>query len=155
MGVSGSGKTTLGRALAQRLGWDFADADDYHSQGNRDKMRRGEPLNDADREPWLLRLRALIEEHLAKGKPLVLACSALKERYRAILSEGLESVRFVFLHGDPHLIAVRMQQREHFMPVNLLKSQLETLEPPREAIWIDVRDPLPASVRKVLQELHR
>ncbi|MFZ5993309.1 MAG: gluconokinase [Deinococcota bacterium] len=153
MGVSGSGKTTLGKALAERLGWDFVDADDYHPQTNRDKMRQGQPLTDADREPWLLRLRALIEHHLTAGRPLVLACSALKESYRATLSGGLEGIRFVFLHGSPDLIAQRMQKRTHFMPVRLLQSQLETLEPPREAIWIDTADPLPTNLQKVLEQL--
>lgn len=155
MGVSGSGKTTFGTALARALGWTFADADDYHPQSNRDKMARGQPLTDADREPWLLRLRALIEQHLEENKPLVLACSALRESYRAILSEGLEGIRFAFLHGDPKLIAERMQQREHFMPVSLLQSQLETLEPPQNAIPIDIGNPLQDNLQKVLQHLHQ
>lgn len=153
MGVSGSGKTTLGQALAQRLGWAFADADDYHPQSNRDKMARGQPLTDADREPWLLRLRGLIEQHLAEDNPLVLACSALKESYRTTLSGGLEGVRYVFLHGDPALIAQRMQNREHYMPVSLLESQLETLEPPQEAIQLDIAQPLEDNLREVLKQL--
>ncbi|MCX7783307.1 MAG: gluconokinase [Meiothermus sp.] len=154
MGVSGSGKTTLGKALAQRLGWGFADADDYHPQANRDKMARGQPLTDADREPWLLRLRGLIEQHLAEGNPLVLACSALKESYRTTLSGGLEEVRYVFLHGDPALIAQRMQKREHYMPVSLLQSQLETLEPPQEAIRLDLDRSLEDNLQAVLEHLH-
>lgn len=154
MGVSGSGKTTLGQALAQRLGWVFADADDYHPQANRDKMARGQPLTDADREPWLLCLRALIEQHLAENSPLVLACSALKESYRTTLSGGLEGVRYVFLHGDPALIAQRMQNREHYMPVSLLQSQLETLEPPQEAIQLDLAQPLEDNLQTVLQHLY-
>ncbi|MCX7741476.1 MAG: gluconokinase [Meiothermus sp.] len=153
MGVSGSGKTTLGKALAARLGWAFADADDYHPQSNREKMARGEPLTDADREPWLRSLRGLVEQHLAQASPLVLACSALKERYRSILSGGLEGVRYVFLHGDPQLIAQRMRQREHFMPVSLLESQLATLEPPQEAIRLDVAQPLEANLQTVLRHL--
>ncbi|MCS7067647.1 MAG: gluconokinase [Meiothermus sp.] len=154
MGVSGSGKTTLGKALAARLGWAFADADDYHPQSNREKMARGEPLTDADREPWLRSLRGLVERHLAEGNPLVLACSALKVSYRTTLSGGLEGVRYVFLHGDPQLIAQRMQKREHFMPVSLLESQLAALEPPQEAIWLDVAQPLEANLQTVLQHLH-
>ncbi|GEM85573.1 gluconokinase [Meiothermus granaticius] len=153
MGVSGSGKTTLGQALAQRLGWAFADADDYHPQSNRDKMARGQPLTDADREPWLLRLRGLIEQHLAEDNPLVLACSALKESYRTTLSGGLEGVRYVFLHGDPALIAQRMQNREHYMPVSLLQSQLETLEPPTNAIQLDISRSLEDNLREVLKQL--
>lgn len=154
MGVSGSGKSTLGTALAQRLGWAFADADEYHPQSNRDKMARGQPLTDSDREPWLLRLRALIEQHLAEDNPLVLACSALKESYRTTLSGGLEGVRYVFLHGDPALIAQRMQKREHYMPVSLLQSQLETLEPPPEALQLDIAQPLEDNLQTVLQYLH-
>lgn len=153
MGVSGSGKTTLGTALAQRLGWAFADADDYHPQANRDKMARGQPLTDADREPWLLRLRGLIEQHLAEDNPLVLACSALKESYRTTLSGGLEEVRYVFLHGNPALIAQRMQNREHYMPVSLLQSQLETLEPPTNAIQLDISRSLEDNLQTVLQHL--
>ncbi len=152
MGVSGSGKTTLGQALAQRLGWAFADADDYHPQSNRDKMARGQPLTDADREPWLLRLRGLIEQHLAEDNPLVLACSALKESYRTTLSGGLEGVGYVFLHGDPALIAQRMQNREHYMPVSLLESQLETLEPPTNAIQLDISRSLEDNLREVLEQ---
>lgn len=154
MGVSGSGKTTLGQALAQRLGWTFADGDDYHPQANRDKMARGQPLTDADREPWLLRLRELIEEHLREAKPLVLACSTLKERYRTTLSGGLEGVGYVFLHGDPALIAQRMQNREHYMPVSLLESQLETLEPPTNAIQLDISQPLEDNLREVLEQIN-
>lgn len=153
MGVSGSGKTTLGQALAQRLSWAFADADDYHPQSNRDKMARGQPLTDADREPWLLRLRGLIEQHLAEDNPLVLACSALKERYRTTLSGDLEGVGYVFLHGDPALIAQRMQKREHYMPVSLLESQLETLEPPTNAIQLDISRSLEDNLQAVLKHL--
>lgn len=117
-------------------------------------MASGQPLTDADREPWLLRLRELIEEHLREDKPLVLACSALKERYRTTLSGGLEGVGYVFLHGDPALIAQRMQKREHYMPVSLLQSQLETLEPPTYAIQLDISRPLEANLQAVLQYLY-
>jgi gluconokinase len=154
MGVSGSGKTTLGTALAQQLGWAFADADEYHPQSNRDKMAQGEPLTDADRQPWLLRLRALIERHLSEDRPLVLACSALKESYRATLSDGLEGIQIVFLHGSPQIIAHRMGLRQHYMPVSLLESQLKTLEPPVQAIQIDIAQPLEDSLREVLLHIY-
>ena len=155
MGVSGSGKTTLGTALASSLGWTFADADDYHSASNRAKMGRGEPLTDADREPWLLRLRGLLEQHLREDRPLVLACSALKERYRQILTENLPGVRVVFLSGSREVLAQRMQAREHFMPLSLLDSQLSTLEPPTNAIRIDIGKPLEDSLREVLQHINQ
>lgn len=153
MGVSGSGKTTVGRALAQTLGWAFADADDYHPESNRQKMASGQPLTDADREPWLLRLRELIEAHLRADQPLILACSALKERYRQSLAQGLTGVEVVFLQGSRELIAQRMQRREHFMPVTLLESQLNTLEPPANAITVDISEPIEAIVRRVVGQL--
>lgn len=102
----------------------------------------------------MLRLRGLIEQHLAEDNPLVLACSALKESYRTTLSGGLEGVRYVFLHGDPALIAQRMQKREHYMPVSLLESQLETLEPPINAIQLDIGQPLEVNLQTVLQHLN-
>lgn len=153
MGVSGSGKTTLGKALAARLGWAFADADDYHPQASREKMRRGQPLTDADREPWLWRLRALIEAHMQAHQPLVLACSALKQRYRDVLTGGLEGMAVVFLQGDPTLIAERMRRRSHFMPVSLLQSQISTLEPPSQAIVADIRKPVSTLVEEVVAQL--
>lgn len=154
MGVSGSGKTTLGTALAKRLGWTFADADNYHPAANRAKMSQGEPLNDADREPWLLRLRELLDQHLQEKKPMVLACSALKERYRQILTENLTGIQVVFLSGSREVLAQRMQAREHFMPISLLDSQLATLEPPAKAIQIDSGQPLEDSLREVLQHIN-
>jgi carbohydrate kinase (thermoresistant glucokinase family) len=153
MGVSGSGKSTVGKALAQALGWVFADADDYHSESNRAKLTRGEPLTDADREPWLLRLHGLLEQHLQTNQPLVLACSALKERHREILTQNLEGIQVVFLSGSRELIAERMRQRTHFMPVSLLESQLQTLEPPTQAITVDIGKPLEGIVEEVLVQL--
>jgi gluconokinase len=153
MGVSGSGKTTLGTALAKKLNWTFADADDYHPPANVQKMASGDALTDADREPWLLRLRALIEQHLLEQRPLVLACSALKASYRDILTAKLEGVQMVFLNGSPELIAGRMNNREHFMPASLLESQLRTLEPPQDAIVLDIGQPIEVMVREVLAQL--
>jgi gluconokinase len=153
MGVSGSGKTTFGTALAQELNWVFADADDYHPSSNVQKMARGEALTDADREPWLQRLHALIEQHLLEQRPLVLACSALKTSYRDILTNNLEDVKVVFLKGSRDLIAERMKNREHFMPPSLLESQLNTLEPPENAIVLDVGQPIEVMVRDVIAQL--
>jgi gluconokinase len=153
MGVSGSGKTTLGTALAKELNWSFADADDYHPPANVQKMASGEALTDADREPWLQRLRALIEQHLLEQQPLVLACSALKASYRQTLTANLEGVKVVFLNGSRELIAGRMRSREHFMPAGLLESQLRTLEPPENAMVLDIGQPIEVMVREVMAQL--
>lgn len=153
MGVSGSGKTTIGAALAGRLGWAFADADDYHPAANREKMSRGIPLTDEDRAPWLLTLHELIAEHVRQERPLVLACSALKERYRRTLIGELPGVRVVFAQGSRELIAERMSARQHFMPVALLDSQLAALEPPEDALTADIRQPLEEIVRLLAAEL--
>jgi gluconokinase len=153
MGVSGSGKTTLGTALAKELNCSFADADDYHPPANVQKMASGEALTDADREPWLLRLRALIEQHLLEQRSLVLACSALKASYRETLTKNLEDVRVVFLNGSRELIAQRMKTREHFMPPSLLESQLNTLEPPQDAIVVNIAQPIEVMMHEVIAQL--
>lgn len=153
MGVSGSGKSTLGKALADRLGWTFADADDYHPPANREKMSRGQALTDQDRQPWLERLHQLIAEKMLEDKPIVLACSALKEKYRDILVGDLEGAALVFLRGDVELIAERMRQREHFMPVSQLENQLATLEPPTNAIIVDIAQPLETMLEQVVTQL--
>jgi len=132
-GVSGSGKTTVGRALAERLGCEFADADDFHSAENVGKMRSGIPLNDNDRAGWLSDLRDLIDDRFAKGSDLVLACSALKQKYRDYLSENCE-VRFVYLRGTFETISRRLIERpNHFMNPSLLRSQFDALEEPTDA----------------------
>lgn len=137
MGVSGAGKTTHGRALAAALGWDFADADDHHPAANLAKMRAGTPLDDADRAPWLAALRALIEGHLNAGRPLVLACSALKQAYRDGLWADRPRMRLVYLEGTREELAARLAARSgHFMPAALLDSQLADLEPPADAIRV-------------------
>ena len=140
MGVSGAGKTRLGHALADALGWDFADADDYHPPANVAKMRAGQALDDADRAPWLAALRAEIDRRRALGRPLVLACSALKESYRETLRAAAPlRARFVHLDGPAELIAARLSTRSgHYMPPALLGSQLAALEPPADALRIDI-----------------
>lgn len=154
MGVSGSGKTTLGAALAGRLGWEFADADDYHPVSNKEKMARGEALNDDDRQPWLETLHELLVDSIRDGKPMVLACSALKQKYRDTLMHDLNGVALVFANGSKELIAERMRARSHFMPVSLLDSQFNTLEPPMNAIHADIRQPLQQLVTAVVAELN-
>ena len=130
-GVSGAGKTTIGKLLAQELGWRFYEADDFHSQVNIDKLRRGIPLTDEDRWPWLENLRQLIKRSLEAGENAVLACSALKRAYRERLRVS-DQVKFVFLHGDYALIEQQLRERRsHFMNPELLRSQFADLEKPK------------------------
>ena len=150
MGVSGSGKTTLGVLLAQRLGVEFIDADEYHPPGNVKKMAAGIPLEDADRWPWLGRLNALLKTK----RDAVLACSALKNSYREKLLEGIAQHRIVYLRGSAELIGGRLAERKHrYMPASLLKSQFDTLEPPRDAIEIDVSGTPEAALAALLARL--
>src|SRR5579884_1235439 len=126
MGVSGAGKTTVGRALAAALGWPFVDADDLHPAANVEKMRRGQPLDDADRAPWL----AAVASTIRSMRDGVVACSALKRAYRDLLRVR-DDVRFVYLAVDEKVLAARLAARQgHYMPPSLLPSQLATLEPP-------------------------
>ena len=143
MGVCGTGKSTVGLGLADRLGFPYADADDYHPAENVAKMREGIALTDEDREPWLDRLRGLLEEHLSSGTGIVLACSALREIYRERLKPTHGELKIVFLRGDRELLAERMTARtDHYMPPTLLDSQLAILEvpAPRNALWCDVAE---------------
>ena len=150
MGVSGSGKSTIGAALARELGWHFIDADDHHPAANVAKMAAGTPLTDEDRWPWLDRLNAMLRGE----KQAVLACSALKRAYRERLAAGIEDFRFVFLSGDYGLIEGRLAQRRHrYMPASLLASQFEALEPPQDAIAVDVAADVPACVAAIAQRL--
>lgn len=156
MGVTGSGKTTVGQALADALHCEFADADDFHSAANRAKMHAGIPLNDADRAPWLRSLHDRITEWLEAGKTAVLACSALRESYRAELVQGTApgAVRFILLQGPASLIHSRLEARKgHYMPASLLRSQIDTLEPPRGALEISVTQSVPAIVREIMTAL--
>ena len=141
MGVSGSGKTTIGALLAKALKWRFYEGDDLHCAANRSKMSRGIPLTDADRLPWLHRIRRLVDQCLADGVDAVIACSALKQSYRAVIVSDSRQVRIVYLKGSPSFIKARLGKRKaHFMPSSLLPSQFEALEEPRDAITIDVSD---------------
>jgi len=152
MGVSGSGKNTIGEPLAKRLGARFIDADDYHPKENVAKMAAGVPLQDADRWPWLDRLNSLLK----KETQAVIACSALKEAYRRRLSDGIENFRIVYLRGSFALIKSRVENRKHrYMPASLLKSQFDALEPPRDAIEVDVAAEPQACVDFILQSLGR
>ena len=131
MGVSGCGKTTVAGLLARRLGWQFAEADHFHSPANVAKMRAGVPLTDEDRWPWLSAIAAWIDAALAQDKPGVVTCSALKRSYRDILIGDRSGVRLVYLKGSYQLIAARLASRKHeYMPASLLESQFEALEEP-------------------------
>jgi len=143
MGVSGSGKTTLGKALAEKLGWDFFDADDFHPPENIAKMTAGIPLSDSDRAPWLAALHYQLLSTLSVDRHPVLACSALKETYRAKLLEGMDGITVIYLKGSYDLILSRMSTREdHFMKPGMLQSQFGELEEPKDAIVLDVKMPL-------------
>jgi len=131
MGVSGSGKTTIGTLLAGRLHWDYEDADWFHPAANIDKMHGGIALTDEDRWPWLRAIAAWIEQTRRAGGHGVVACSALKRRYRDLLRGGHADVRLAYLQGEEKLIARRIAARhEHFMPPALLRSQFDALEEP-------------------------
>src|SRR6478736_4793986 len=131
MGVSGSGKSTVGALLASRLRWEFEDADWFHPASNVDKMHRGIPLTDEDRWPWLAAIAGWIDNTRLAGRHAVIACSALKRRYRDVLIGSRVDVRLVYLKGDETLIARRIATRhEHFMPPSLLHSQFKELEEP-------------------------
>lgn len=154
MGVSGSGKSTIGKLLSDRLNCRFFDADDFHPQTNIDKMNRGKALTDQDRIPWLERLNHLIGQTLLENQQGVLACSALKQKYRQILTDNNSEVIFVYLQGSYDCIQARIQKRKgHFMNADLLQSQFETLEEPHDALIIDVSLTPQAIVREVIQAI--
>jgi gluconokinase len=130
MGVSGCGKTTVARRISRRTGFDFGEADDFHSAANVRKMAGGVPLDDDDRWPWLRGLAEWMADRSAAGQSTVIACSALRRSYRDVLARRLPSVDFVHLAGSATLIRRRLACRTgHYMPASLLESQLSTLEP--------------------------
>ena len=157
MGVSGSGKSTIGRGLADQLGWPFEEGDALHPAVNVAKMAAGHPLDDADRAPWLAAVGTWIDAQLAAGKPGIVACSALKRRYRDALRRP--EVVFVYLRGPKDLIAHRLEERQgHFMPPALLNSQLEALEPPEpdeRSITVDTGGSVAGQVAEIVAQLQR
>src|SRR6476660_5656974 len=154
MGVSGSGKTSVGKALAEHLKWDIYDADDFHPPENVVKMANGIPLDDADRAPWLAALHQLISDSLRLDRPGVLACSALKERYRQQLLHGNDGVQLVYLKGSYELIWSRMQKRTgHYMKPRMLLSQFEVLEEPSEALTVDISLSVEEIVQFIIEQM--
>jgi gluconokinase len=156
MGVSGSGKTTAALAVHERLGWEFAEGDDFHPPENVEKMSAGIPLTDDDRWGWLRSLADWTAERDRAGTPTIISCSALRRSYRDVLRRGGEGTFFVHLTGDKGLLLQRMSSREHFMPPTLLESQLDTLQPlqPDEAgMAVDVADPPARIATMVLARL--
>lgn len=153
MGVTGAGKTTVGRLLAERLGWEFADADDFHPASNVEKIRRGISLTDDDRWPWLARLHTAIAGWLGDKRDVVLACSALKRDYRRELEVGTE-VRFVYLKGTAELIAKRLRSRHgHFAGEQILTGQFADLEEPEAAVTVDIAATPAEIVAEIRQKL--
>jgi len=156
MGVTGSGKTTIGEVLAQRASATFADGDDYHPLANKEKMKAGYPLNDADRQPWLERLNMLLRDWYAANRSGILACSALKQSYRETLRADTPkgTVRFVLLEASKQVLEERLKARHHeYMNPGLLESQIQTLEEPGDALHI-CNDRTPDEVvTEILQKL--
>jgi carbohydrate kinase (thermoresistant glucokinase family) len=154
MGVSGCGKSTVAKLLGENLSLPFYDADDYHFPENIAKMESGIPLTDADRKPWL----TLLADNIIlweKSGGAVLACSALKQIYRNLLSSTTTGVvKFIYLKGDKALLHSRLSNREsHFMSEALLDSQLQTLEPPGDAITIFIKNSLDRMISQISQEI--
>jgi gluconokinase len=153
MGVVGAGKTTIGRLLAEQLHYEFADADDFHPQENIEQISHGIALSDADRQPWLARLRARILAWQAGKTNAVLACSALKRVYREELKVA-PNVRFVHLKGRPDLIAQRLSARRgHFAGTSILASQMADLEEPNDAVTVDIGPSPPEIVAEIREKL--
>ena len=155
MGVSGCGKTTVGMSLARILGWPLYDGDDFHPEANITKMSQGIPLNDDDRHRWLANLHNLISDHIDADLSMLLACSALKQKYRDQLTMEKSGVVFIYLRGDYDLIQRRIQARErHYMKASMLKSQFEALEEPIDAVVVNIDQSLDSIVKQILRELN-
>ncbi|XP_074851100.1 putative gluconokinase [Carettochelys insculpta] len=176
MGVSGAGKSTIGSHLATKLGWKFYDADDYHPTENRKKMAQGIPLNDEDRIPWLCKLHDILMREESDEQSVILACSALKKMHRCLLVSGIDAlysksdqlkeegnsatrkILFIHLDGSMELITSRLEKRKgHFMAIELLQSQFDTLEPPavpENFITVNVEESVAEIVSEIEKSLH-
>jgi gluconokinase len=150
MGPAGAGKSTVGRALAARLHWRFLDADDLHLPDSIAKMTRGIALDDEDRAGWLDRVNAAMREASLAGTDLVVACSALRERYRVRLATGVAALHWVYLRVDAATLQARLAAREgHFAGPALLGTQLAALEPPLDALYVDAAGPVERIVESI------
>jgi gluconokinase len=154
MGAAGAGKTTIGRALAAALGWRSVEGDDYHPAANIEKMRTGTPLTDADRAPWLASLAHIITRAVERREHTIVACSALKDRYRFVLRDAHRNVRFVYLRAPEPLLLERLSRRAgHFFGPALVRSQVASIEEPRDeqTVTVDAAlspDDIVAAVRR-------
>tara|TARA_Y100000768_G_scaffold388632_1_gene385745 strand:- start:2457 stop:2945 length:489 start_codon:yes stop_codon:yes gene_type:complete len=154
LGVSGCGKSTLGIALAEELGVNFIEGDSYHPQTNIIKMKDGIPLTDKDREPWLIKLSDMLLKHQPEGA--VIACSALKESYRKLLSRNItkNNLLWVYLKCGLDQLKKRMNQRDHFMPLSLLKSQMDTLEEPKKGLYLKCTLTVNKQIKQIKKKLN-
>lgn len=156
MGVTASGKSTIAAELVRRTGWSFAEADDYHSEANKLKMHAGIPLTDADRMPWLASLHQVIANWYRDGRDGIMTCSALKQSYRDTLVRDIPSgvCRFVLLEAPPAVLEERIRERPgHFMNPDLLQSQIDTLEQPKNALRVDATGTPAAVAENILNQL--
>jgi gluconokinase len=158
MGVCGSGKSTIGQMLANELAIDFWEGDEFHPAVNREKMSRGDSLTEEDRRPWLEKIRETIDQYLAREAGMIVSCSALTRKSRQILGTDRQEVKLIYLSGSESILTDRMRGREnHFMPVSLLRSQLETLEEPGPggALIISVDADPDDLIREILSGLRK
>ena len=155
MGVMGSGKSTIGAALAEKLGCEFINGNDFHSNKSREKMYEGIPLEDHDRKPWILDLRSVVDKQLADRKDLVLECSVLKEKYRTvIIQDRKDKIKIIYLKGTPEVIEERIKSRKSdYASPSLLQSQLDTLEEPQDAKVVDIRKSVEEIVKDILKDI--
>jgi carbohydrate kinase (thermoresistant glucokinase family) len=154
IGPMGCGKTTIGKMLAEKLGWSFCDGDDFHPEENVEKMRAGIALTDEDRKLWLKKLHANIQDWLRDRQNTILACSALKQDYRDMLGVNQTTVKTIYLKGSYELLRKRVQERQHpYMDKNLLRSQLDTLEEPKDGLTVDISATPEVVIRTIMNHL--